>query len=186
MTAGARSGLTRLYKDFSAQIEFISIYVREAHPGERYPHHSSDEQKMRHAHDWAREDNVPWTVGVDSLDGSTHIAYGTLPNSIYLIDRTGRVAFRALWAGQENLLRDRIEQLLKRESHGEDPVSLGQQENLIIPLIHGAAEFDRAVGRGGEKSKEDFRRELGNVMYGFEKLMSNMEPIINPSEKPAA
>ncbi len=186
MTAGARPGLTKLFNDFSKDIEFISIYVREAHPGERYPHHSTDEQKMRHARDWAREDRIVWTVAVDSLDGATHNAYGPLPNSVYLIDRTGRVAFRALWVGQEGLLRDKIEELLKRERGGEDPVNLGQQENLVIPLIHGAASFDHAVGRGGEKSKEDFRREMGNVMYSFEKLMSKMEPVINPPEEPAA
>lgn len=183
MTAGARPGLINLYNDFGDRVEFVSVYVREAHPGENYPHHTSDEQKMRHARDWAEQDKMPWTVAVDSLDGQTHNAYGPLPNSAYLIDRTGRVAFRALWAGQEGLLRDCVEELLKREAVGEDPVNLGQQENLIIPLIHGGAEFDYAVARGGEKSKEDFRREMGIVMYGLQKLMSKMEPIINPGNK---
>ena len=139
---------------------------------------------MRHAADWARLDQMPWTVAVDTLEGAVHNAYGPLPNSAYLIDKTGRVAFRALWAGQESLLRDRIEELLRREASGEDPVNLGQQENLIIPLIHGAAEFDHAVARGGEKAKQDFRREMGNVMYGLEKLMSRMEPLINPENRP--
>lgn len=186
MTAGARPGLTRLFNDFANQVEFVSVYVREAHPGEVYPHHGSDRQKMQHARTWAREDDVPWTVAVDPVDGNTHLAYGPLPNSVYLVDRTGRVAFRALWAGQESLLRDKLEELLKREKRGEDPVSLGQQENLIIPLIHGAAEFDHAIGRGGQKSQIDFRREMGNVMYAFDKLMSKMAPIVNSREKPAA
>lgn len=110
-----------------------------------------------------------------------HQAYGGLPNSAYLIDKTGRVAFRALWAGQEGLLRDKIEELLRHERAGEDSVNIGEQENLVIPMIHGAAEFDHAVSRGGEKAKEDFRREMGNVMYAFEKLMSKMEPVIHPS-----
>jgi hypothetical protein len=66
---------------------------------------------------------------------------------------------------------------------GEDPVNLGQQENLMIPLVHGAAEFDYAVARGGEKAKEDFRREMGNVMYAFERLMSKLQPVINPENK---
>jgi hypothetical protein len=158
----------------------VSVYVREVHPGERYPHHTSEEQKMWHARDWVQQDKIPWSVAVDSLDGATHRAYGALPNPAYLIDRTGRVAFQMLWAGQGRLLESRIEELLRREAAGEDPVNLGQQENLMIPLIHGAVEFDRAVGRGGEKSKEDFRREMGNVMYGFQELMSKLEPIVNP------
>jgi hypothetical protein len=113
-----------------------------------------------------------------------HRAYGPLPHAIYVIDRTEHVAFRALWAGQEGLLRDKLEDLIRREAAGEDPVSLGQQENLLIPLLHGAAEFDYAVARGGEKSTEDFRREMGLVMYGLQKLMSKMEPIINPRNTP--
>jgi hypothetical protein len=165
-------------------VQFVSICVREAHPGENYSHHTSSAQKMRHARDWVEQDQIPWTVAVDTVDGATHQAYGPLPNSAYLIDRTGRVAFRALWAGQEGLLRDKIVKLLEREEAGEGPVNLGQQENLLIPLIHGAAEFDHAAARGGEKSKEDLRREMGNVMYAFEKLMSKMQPVINPENQP--
>jgi Iodothyronine deiodinase len=184
MTAGARPGLKNLHKDFGDRVQFVSIYVREAHPGERYPHHTSEAQKMRHARDWVEQDHIPWPVVVDTLDGATHRAYGPLPNSAYLIDRTGHMVFRALWAGQEGLLREKLTELLEREARGGDPVNLGQQENLMIPLIHGAAEFDYAVARGGEKSKEDFRREMGNVMYAFEKLMGKMAPAIHrkPSE----
>lgn len=184
MTAGARPGLVNLYEDFKDRIEIVSVYTREAHPGENYSHHTTDEQKMRYASDWARLDEMPGTVAVDALDGATHRAYGPLPNSVYLVDSTGRVAFRALWAGQESLLREKIEELLKREARGEGPINLGQQENLVIPLIHGAAEFDHAVERGGEKAKEDFRREMGNVVYGLQKLMSKMQPVINPGNNP--
>jgi hypothetical protein len=156
-------------------VQFVSVYVREAHPGEKYPHHTSDEQKMRHARDWVEQDEIPGTMAVDTLDGATHNAYGGLPNSVYLIDRTGRVAFRALWAGQERLLREKIEELLKREAASEDPVNLGQRENLLIPLIHGVAAFDRAISRAGEKAEEDFRREMGNMRYGLSKLISKMQ-----------
>ena len=184
MTTGARPGLINLFNDFKDRVEVVSVYVREAHPGENYPHHMSVEQKMQQARDWVKLDKMPWTVAVDTLDGATHEAYGPLPNSAYLIDRTGRVAFRALWAGQEGLLRGKIEELLKREAAGEDSVNLGQQENLVIPLIHGGAEFDRTMARAGEKAKEDFRREMGNVMYGMQKLMSKLQPVINPGNSP--
>src|SRR5918992_2552729 len=124
MTAGARPGLLHLYRDFAKRVQFVSIHAREAHPGENYPHHTSDEQKMRHARDWAEQDGILWPVAVDTLDGTVHRAYDPLPNPVYLIGRSGQVAFRALWAGQESLLRDRIEELLEREAEGEDPVVL--------------------------------------------------------------
>ena len=182
MTLGARPGLDHLYRDFGDSVQLVSVYTREAHPGELYPHHTSEGQKLRHAIDWAEQDQIPWPVTVDTLDGKTHRAYGPLPNSAYLIDRTGHVAFRALWAGQEGLLRDRIEELLEHGIEGI-PVVLGEQENLVIPLLHGGAEFDRALSRGGEKAKEDFRREMGTVAYAFQELMSAAEPVINPGNR---
>ncbi len=138
---------------------------------------------MRHAREWAEQDRIPWTVTVDAVDGRVHKAYGALSNPGYLIGRSGRVAFRALWAGQEGLLGDKIRELLRRQSQGDAWVSLGQQENLVIPMIHGAVEFDHAIARAGEKAKEDFRREMGNVIYAFERLASKMEPVVNPGNR---
>ncbi len=45
MTAGARPGLVRLFAEWKDQLELVSVYVREAHPGERYPHHTSDDKR---------------------------------------------------------------------------------------------------------------------------------------------
>ncbi|MDZ4114667.1 MAG: deiodinase-related protein, partial [Xanthomonadaceae bacterium] len=112
-------------------LEVISVYVREAHPSETYPQHRKASQKMQHASDWVRMGERPWTVAVDTLEGETHLAYGPLPNCAYLIDRSGRVAYRALWAGQEHLLRMRIEELLRRDATGEASVNMGQQEYLV-------------------------------------------------------
>lgn len=183
MTAGARPGLMNLYRDFGKEISFVSVYVREAHPGENYPHHTSDSGKMQQAQDWKEQDKIPWLVAVDTLDGEVHRKFQPLPNSVHLIDCAGNVVFRALWAGQEKWLRRKLEEFLRRQQAGEQAIVLGEQEHLVIPLLHGAAEVDHAVARGGAKSTEDFRRAMGNVVYGFEKLMSKMEPIVNPGNK---
>lgn len=50
----------------------------------------------------------------------------------------------------------------------------------MIPLIHGGAEIDHTLARAGKKATEDFRPEMGNVMYGMQKLMSKLQPVINP------
>lgn len=184
MIAGARPGLLHLSDEFVDRVEVVTVYIREAHPGERYAHHTSLEQKKRYASEWVDLDRIPWRVVVDTPDGAVDRGYGPLPNAAYLIGRSGRVAFRALWAGQERLLRKMIELLLEREAAGEDPVVLGEQENLVIPLIHGAAEFDHAVGRGGEKAKADFRRAFGNAFYALQKIGSRLKPVINPANRP--
>lgn len=50
----------------------------------------------------------------------------------------------------------------------------------MIPMIHAAAEIDHTLTRAGEKAKEEFRREMGNGLYGMQKLMNKLQPLINP------
>lgn len=183
MTAGARPGLLRLWRHHRDEVALVTVYVREAHPGERIPHHRSFEEKLRRAREWAVADRIPWTVAVDGLGGEVHRRWGPLPNPAYLIDSTGRVAFRALWAGQGRLLRRRLERLLERERHGRVPADLGERENKLVPLIHGGAEFEHAVGRAGEKAERDFRRALGRWIYALQKVLVALRPAINSGNR---
>jgi hypothetical protein len=181
MAAGARPALLRLWRDFGDRVELVSVYVREAHPGERYPRHESLEQKMAHARDWAERDPRPWTVAVDRLDGAVHRAYRPLPNSVYLIDSSGHVAFRALWAAAERLLRKKLEELLAAEAKGALPADLGERANRLLPLFHGAVEFDDTMARAGEKAARDVRREMGLVPYALQRAASRLKPLIHPA-----
>ena len=77
--------LTELYQKYRARgFEFFIVYTREAHPGENFPHHVSLEQKVSHAKELKELDEVKINVLVDDFEGSTHNAYGALPNMIYL------------------------------------------------------------------------------------------------------
>lgn len=78
-------------------IASVFFYTREAHPGEHYPAHRSLEQKLAHARDFRDRFGISRPILVDDLIGTTHRAYGTLPNMVYLIGRGGRVLFRADW-----------------------------------------------------------------------------------------
>jgi hypothetical protein len=169
-------------------MEFVSHSVREAHPGDRYPRHESFAQTMRPAPDWVERHPRPWTVAVDGIDGAVHRAYRPLPNSLYLIDSTGHVAFRALWAAAERLLRRKIAELLAREAKGELPADLGERANRLLPLLHGAAEFDATMARAGERAARDVRREMGIVPYGLQRLASRLKPLIHrpPGADPGA
>jgi hypothetical protein len=179
VAAGARPVLKNLYDEFGDRIQFVSVYVREAHPGENYPHHTSYKQKMHHARDWVSQEGILWTVAVDSLEGTTHQAYGCTVNPAYLIGRSGHVAFRALCAGQEGLLRDKLRELLRREASGENPITLGQKRNLVIPYVREAAEIDYVLSRAGKKSLEDFHRAVGTTKYMLDKLISKARGILH-------
>ncbi|MBO6675484.1 MAG: hypothetical protein JJ908_10465 [Rhizobiales bacterium] len=41
--------------------------------------------------------NDPREIFVDGLEGEAHLAYGSMPNAIYIIDKEGIVRFKAPW-----------------------------------------------------------------------------------------
>lgn len=84
-------------------MSFVFLYTREAHPGERYPHLSSLEQKLRHARDMVQRDSLRRPMLVDDLDGTLHRAYGTLPNMTYIVGGGGKVLYRASWTDAVNI-----------------------------------------------------------------------------------
>ena len=92
--------LNDLYEDYegSKDVEFLFVYIREAHPGEKLPAHTSIEDKLRAAKFFQKEEHVEFPVLVDELQGRVHRKYGKMPNATYLIDKAGRVAFRSLWS----------------------------------------------------------------------------------------
>ena len=82
--------LERLRQEYETLgFDFRIVYVREAHPGENFPHHTSCAQKVHHAVALRDLEGVRIPIVVDSLDGATHQAYGMRPNMIYVIDREG-------------------------------------------------------------------------------------------------
>jgi hypothetical protein len=83
-----------LEKEFP-QFEFIVLFSREAHPGERMRAHDTMTEKRRAARDMIARDNETRTVLVDKLSGAAHLALGGHPNLLYILDANGVVQFRA-------------------------------------------------------------------------------------------
>jgi len=162
MTAGSVRGINGLYDRFRGDdVEFLFVYVREAHPGETIPAHSSVEDKIRVATLLRDEEELAMPVAVDDLRGSIHRKYSKLPNPAYLIDKSGRVAFRCRWA-QPDILGKAIEELLElQRERGVDHVIVKGGQDLSIPLSYGVLYSHRALERGGPQSVTDFREALG-------------------------
>lgn len=78
-------------------MSFVFLYTREAHPGERRPHHASIEDKLRNARDMAAAFDIRRPMLVDDLAGSVHRAYGSLPNMTYVVGTGGSILYRAAW-----------------------------------------------------------------------------------------
>jgi hypothetical protein len=101
------------------------------------------------------KEDIKMPMLADDLHGGIHRKYSRLPNAAYLIDKSGRVAFRSLWT-QPGPLAAAIQEL--REC--EEGIVLGG-EDLSMPYSYSAVLSYRALQRGGRQSLNDFRRALG-------------------------
>ena len=89
MTASAGPALKAFHREFGDRVAFLTVYVREAHPGERYPQPQTFDDKVSHARIYKERDQIPWTIAVDDLDGSFHQAVDPKPNSAYFFSADG-------------------------------------------------------------------------------------------------
>ncbi len=162
MTASSIAEINRLYDQFRGdEIEFLFIYVREAHPGEVIPAHRSMREKIEAARLLRDEEDMQMPILVDDLRGSIHRRYSKLPNPSFLIDKSGRVAFLSLWS-KADAIGAAIEELLEiqQERRVDNAIVKGGQD-LSMPLPYSALSAYRALERGGKQSLNDFRQALG-------------------------
>src|SRR5918994_4466121 len=130
MTASAGPALKRLHREFGDQIGFLTLYVREAHPGDRYAQPQTFDDKLRLAREYRKRDSIPWPIVVDDIDGTLHRALDAKPNAAYLVDIDGRIAQRVLWSNDERGLRHAIQALLAHREYA-------QHESTLIPTLSG-------------------------------------------------
>ena len=93
-------------QEFAAQypeMNFLVLYVREAHPGDRTQAHADFSSKSNNAQLLRTTYGERRTVLIDSIDGRAHQEFGSLPNSIYVIDVDGAVLFRSTWNNTDKL-----------------------------------------------------------------------------------
>jgi hypothetical protein len=162
MTAAAIGGINQLHDQFRKdEVVFVFVYVREAHPGERLPAHESQADKVAAAWLLRKEEDIHMPVVVDDLRGSIHRKYSKLPNPAFLIDKSGRVIFRSVWANPE-ALAVALDDLLKwQHERGTDDGTFPGSEDLSMPLSYAGLHSYRALERGGNDSVRDFRAALG-------------------------
>lgn len=162
MTAASIDGINELYDRFRGDdIEFLFIYVREAHPGEQLPAHRSESDKEEAARLLRDEEELEMPVVVDDLRGSTHRKYSRLPNPAFLVDKSGRVAFRTMWSRPDEI-ESAIEELLElQKERGVEHIVVNGGQDLTMPLSYTILYSYRALERGGDQALEDFRQALG-------------------------
>lgn len=183
-TAASIGGLNDLYEDLSGEdVEFLFVYVREAHPGEKRPAHESYEDKVEAAEQFRDEEDLDLPVIVDEVNGKIHRKYGTLPNPTYIIDKEGRVAFRALWT-RPRVIADALEELLEhQEENGDEHVVVMGGEDTKPPVTRAMLHTHRALERGGRLAVERFQDEMGLPGRAMATASRVVEPVaLNPGK----
>lgn len=171
MTASAGPALKRLHREFGDRVAFVTLYVREAHPGEHYPQAKTDQEKLAHARVYKERDGIPWPVAVDHVDGELHRMLDSKPNAAYLMDVHGNVAFRALWSNDEQVLRDGLSALASGQ-----PVPLGEREPLVVPMLKGMGMMYEMLNMAGPQAKRDVLTEVP-PMYAMARLAALFRPL---------
>lgn len=109
--------MNKLYARWGAQVHFVDVVIRQAHPGPDVPPYASFEQKLEDGRRYQQAEGIPWTVLVDDLAGTAHQVYGGLADPIYLIDADGRVAFYNMWTHVPTV-HEAIEALVQQRGRG--------------------------------------------------------------------
>jgi hypothetical protein len=156
--------VARKYRDRG--FEFLVVYVRESHPGENFPHHTSFEQKLAHARKLKELENVELPILVDDLRGSIHRAYGLLSNMVYVIDRQGTIVYKSDWTDSEEL--DEVcRGLLRREERiaAGVPILRTARSTRLHWIPMDPALRERVYRRSGEKAIRDYLHVMGHLPF---------------------
>lgn len=131
--------------------------MREAHPGEHYPHHDSFDRKLAHANAFRSAFDVRRPMLVDDLVGTAHRAFGRLPNMTYILGPNNRVVFRSDWTDPATI-RVALDYLLRVRQHRLEGMRLAP----FYAEIEGArwvdqSAFDAGLLRSGPRAVTEFR-----------------------------
>ncbi len=98
--------LHELWETWGDRVEFVVVYIREAHPEEGWvisvnrDEHivvndpTTTDERVEVATSCALRLKIRMPVVVDEVDDEIASAYGALPDRLYLIGTDGRVAFQ--------------------------------------------------------------------------------------------
>ena len=98
--------LVRIYNDYRDRADFLTVYVREAHPTDEwqmksnlkddvcYAQPKTLEQRVAIAKDFTARYKFALPFGIDDMSNAADSAYAAWPERLYIIDETGRIVYR--------------------------------------------------------------------------------------------
>jgi thiol-disulfide isomerase/thioredoxin len=153
MTASSAPSVQELYEEFGERVDFIMLYVREAHPGENYAQAESIEDKIGSARALQKFYDIDWIVAADTLHGDLHRALDPKPNAAYLVSSDGEILFRSLWAADYDALHLALEDAADGKA-----LRHTQSTRLFGPVARAMGSVRETMRRGGPQAERDLWR----------------------------
>lgn len=139
-------------------VEWLVIYVREAHPGSRILPAKDVAEKIDYAKRSRDDYHEGRKIVVDSVDGRWHHDWGLLPNMIYVINPDGKVIYRADWSFASNV--DRVLANRDRIDKSEHIVIYGAAPWIMLPVTL----------KGGWNAVYDIVVTIPKMLYAHAKI----------------
>jgi hypothetical protein len=96
-----------MYEKYRKDVEFILVYVREAHPTDGWqvpanqraqvllPSAKSIEEKEEHATVCTRKLDIKFTTLIDGMNNKVELDYAGWPDRLYFIAKDGSIAWKS-------------------------------------------------------------------------------------------
>ena len=129
--------MEQLASEFSAMASFFTVWCSEAHPGGAYPQSTDPATRARYARDFVAAASAAIPVVLDDMENTLQTAMGGFPNSVYVIDRRGRVVYRASWTDAREVRRvlERLQLVGERLRQGE-PLGMARWSEELTPVLY--------------------------------------------------
>ncbi|MGD1843311.1 MAG: peroxiredoxin family protein [Thermonemataceae bacterium] len=137
------------------EYNFVVLYVREAHPGEKITNHTTFEKKMYAATEASKFYDDHRTILIDEVDGRAHKVYGALPNTVYVIATDGTIKFVKAWNNT-----DYLEPVLEHITKGRST-----NELKFRPAKPGLIQSYKTFKKCGRVSLTDFLYHLPKLLW---------------------
>jgi hypothetical protein len=98
--------VVQIYEDYKDHADFLTVYVREAHPTDEWQMKSNVKddvcyaqpktlaQRVAIANDFTKRFKFPLPFGIDDMTNAANDAYAAWPERLYVIDERGHIAYR--------------------------------------------------------------------------------------------
>jgi Iodothyronine deiodinase len=97
--------VVQIYDDYKDKVDFLTVYVREAHPTDEWQMKSNVKddvcyaqpktlgQRVAIAQDFTKRFKFPLPFGIDDMSNAANDAYAAWPERLYIIDETGHIVY---------------------------------------------------------------------------------------------